>query len=283
MAKKYFWLKLKDDWFNSKDIKKLRKIAGGDTYTIIYLKMQLLSLKNEGKLYYEGVEETFYEELALELNEDPENVKITISYLQSRGLMEISNTDEYLLTEVPAALASETDSAERKRNQRKKEKEALLEDKNVTMSQPCHDMSQVCHTDIDIDIEKEIDKDTEKEIDKDICAADKAAAPEPEPIITLPLNTGQEYPIFESDIAEFSALYPAVDVLQALRGMRGWCMTNPAKRKTYRGIRRFINSWLAREQDKGGTPRYRKTINQNSGAEGLEEFANRARRWADSE
>lgn len=70
MAKKYYWLRLKDDWFNSKVIKKLRKIAGGDTYTIIYLKMQLLSLKNEGKLYYEGVEDSFEEELALDLDED---------------------------------------------------------------------------------------------------------------------------------------------------------------------------------------------------------------------
>ena len=43
--KRYYWLKLMDDFFDSKRIKKLRKMAGGDTYTIIYLKMQLLSLK----------------------------------------------------------------------------------------------------------------------------------------------------------------------------------------------------------------------------------------------
>ena len=43
--RKYYWLKLKDDFFKSRVIKKLRKIAGGDTYTIIYLKMQLLSIK----------------------------------------------------------------------------------------------------------------------------------------------------------------------------------------------------------------------------------------------
>ena len=36
--KKYYWLKLKEDFFRDKKIKKLRKIAGGDTYTIIYLK-----------------------------------------------------------------------------------------------------------------------------------------------------------------------------------------------------------------------------------------------------
>ena len=39
--------------------KKLRKIAGGDTYTIIYLKMLLIAMKNDGKLYFEGVEDDF--------------------------------------------------------------------------------------------------------------------------------------------------------------------------------------------------------------------------------
>ena len=55
MGKRYYWLKLPDDFFRQKPIKKLRKIAGGDTYTIIYLKMLLISLKNEGKLYFDGV------------------------------------------------------------------------------------------------------------------------------------------------------------------------------------------------------------------------------------
>lgn len=80
-GKKYYWLKLRNDWFGDKRIKKLRSIAGGDTYTIIYLKMQLLSLKNEGKLFFEGVEDDFVSELALDLDEEVENVKITVSFL----------------------------------------------------------------------------------------------------------------------------------------------------------------------------------------------------------
>ena len=47
-TKKYYWLKLYSDFFTSKRIKKLRKLAGGETYTIIYLKMQLLALGNNG-------------------------------------------------------------------------------------------------------------------------------------------------------------------------------------------------------------------------------------------
>ena len=87
IKKKYFWLKLKDDFFRQKEIKKLRKIAGGDTYTIIYLKMQLLSLKLGGKLIYEGVEDTFADELALELDEDEDNVQLTLYYLSKYSLI----------------------------------------------------------------------------------------------------------------------------------------------------------------------------------------------------
>jgi len=52
MAKRYYWLKLPDDFFRQKPIKKLRKIAGGDTYTIIYLKMLLIAIKQDGKIYF---------------------------------------------------------------------------------------------------------------------------------------------------------------------------------------------------------------------------------------
>ena len=74
MEKKYYWLKLKEEFFADKAIKKLRKIAGGDTYTIIYLKMLLKAIKQGNRLYFEGVEESFPAELALELDEEEDNV-----------------------------------------------------------------------------------------------------------------------------------------------------------------------------------------------------------------
>lgn len=68
MAKRYYWLKLPDGFFRQKAIKKLRKIAGGDTYTIIYLKMLLVAMKQDGRLYFEGVEATFYDELTVKIS-----------------------------------------------------------------------------------------------------------------------------------------------------------------------------------------------------------------------
>lgn len=73
------------------------------------------------------------------------------------------------------------------------------------------------------------------------------------PVITLPLNDGSEYPVSQEQSQEWAGLYPAVDVIQQLRGMRGWLLSNPNKRKTRRGIGKFINGWLSREQDKGGS------------------------------
>ena len=115
--KRYYWLKLKDDFFTQKAIKKLRKIAGGDTFTIIYLKMMLLAMKSEGKLYFEGIEESFYEEMSLVLDEEQDNVQLTVTYLINHKLMEVYE-NEYYLPESIQNTGSETKSAERVRKHR---------------------------------------------------------------------------------------------------------------------------------------------------------------------
>ena len=45
--RRYYWLQLKDDFFNSKEMKLMRKLPGGEEITIIYLKMML----NEGSCF----------------------------------------------------------------------------------------------------------------------------------------------------------------------------------------------------------------------------------------
>lgn len=171
-TKKYFWLKLKDDFFRDKKIKKLRRIAGGDTFTIIYLKMQLLSLKNSGKLIFDGVEENFVEELALELDEEVDNVKMTVAYLMSNNLLEEVETDEYILPQTIECIGSESTSAARVRKHRKKKKElqdaqkkeALPEPKNGQVLQ-CNAHETKCNTEIEKEKEKEIEKETDKQTD----------------------------------------------------------------------------------------------------------------------
>ena len=162
MAKRYYWLKLKADWFSDKRIKKLCSIAGGDTHTIIYLKMMLLSLKDEGKLYFEGVEDNFASEIALALDEDAENVKLTLAFLQRHGLIEIGDDDEYQLTEVPTIIGSETASAMRVREHRERKKQAVGNDRLLqcnTNETGGNNLKQV----YSVEREKEIEKEKEGE------------------------------------------------------------------------------------------------------------------------
>jgi len=127
--KRFWWLKLQETFFGDIKIKKLRRLADGDTLTIIYLKMQLLSLRNDGILIHDGVEESFAEELALALDEETENVKLVLVYLEKQKLIERLSDSAFLLPEAAESMGSETDAAERMRNMRSKKGE-LLSDNN---------------------------------------------------------------------------------------------------------------------------------------------------------
>lgn len=70
--------------------------------------------------------------------------------------------------------------------------------------------------------------------------------------IKIILNDKSFYDVPAEKIALWKETYPAVDVEQELKKMAAWSDANLSKRKTRRGIGRFINSWLSREQDRGG-------------------------------
>lgn len=69
-------------------------------------------------------------------------------------------------------------------------------------------------------------------------------------IVAIPLVGGKEFPVLQTQVDEWTAAYPAVDVIRQLAAMRQWCLANPTRRKTARGVLSFCNSWLMREQDK---------------------------------
>lgn len=140
-GKRYYWLKLYDDFFGSLRIKKLRKMAGGDTYIIIYLKMQLKAMKSEGVLRFKGVEADFVEELALDLDEEPDNVRVVLAYLVSCGLCETSDNINFFLPYSVENTGSETASAQRVRDFRAKQ--ALQCNTDVTQ------VKQLCNGEID--------------------------------------------------------------------------------------------------------------------------------------
>lgn len=106
--------------------------------------------------------------------------------------------------------------------------------------------------------------------DKDICTETEVSIPKEVPIkeifISLPLNDKTEHEVEKSEIDTWKDLYPSVNIEQELRSMKGWLIANSTKRKTKKGINRFINNWLAREQDKGYP---------NKGGENVGKYGNR--------
>lgn len=172
--KRYYWFRLHKDFFQKKEIKRLRRVAGGDTYTIIYLKMLLRSIVDGGKLYFDGYEETFVSELALDIDEDEQNVQITVNYLLKNGLLLECEADEYYLPEASNNTGSETAAASRMRKLRNKSKE--LDCNNVTelrnnvtaMLHECSQPLQTCYGEIEKenrDIDRVIDIDRHRDRD----------------------------------------------------------------------------------------------------------------------
>ena len=147
---RYYWLKFKEDFFDSKRIKKLRNMAGGDTYCIIYLKMQLKALKTGGVLEFTGVESEFADELALDLDEKPDDVRVTLLFLLQYGLCECSDNVHYYLPWVEANTGSETDSTQRVREYRERQKSLQC---NATVTK----VKRIGNAEKEIDKEIEID------------------------------------------------------------------------------------------------------------------------------
>ena len=148
--KRYYWLKLQEGFFRQKEIKRLRKIAGGDTYTIIYLKMLLQSLSSHGVLFFDSIENDFISELALDIDENEEDVAITVQYLMSKKILVEISEDEYLLTTCEEMVGSETASTRRSRKHRNNIK-ALQCNIDATKRNGEKEIEK----EIDIEIEKE--------------------------------------------------------------------------------------------------------------------------------
>jgi hypothetical protein len=88
---------------------------------------------------------------------------------------------------------------------------------------------------------------------KDINSSEPKKATEPTQyadVPKIPLNNGDEWQMPLDLYNECKTIYPAVDIDKELGKMRMWCISNPTKRKTPKGISRFVNTWLSKEQDR---------------------------------
>lgn len=197
--KRYWWLKLRENFFQQKEIRALRRRPNGNTLTIIYLKMQLFSLQHGGIILFEGFEDTFVEELSCQLDESPEDVEKTVLFLKKHKLLLELSPTEIQLPKVLECVGSEGGSAGRVRKFRQKE-ESLQSNTKALQSNgdtlQCNEKALLCYgdiekdTDIDTEKEKEIESKTEKkkEIEKGIVNTPQAV---PHPPYFEPQNEPQ--------------------------------------------------------------------------------------------
>lgn len=162
MAKKYYWLKLKENFFEREEIKVIECMPNGIKYINFYLKLLLKSVSTEGTLKFRGVIPYTPEMLGTITNTDVDTVKVATKLFADLGLMELWDDGTLFMVETQNMIGKEGDSAERMRRLRaKKTNEKQLPSQ-------CDDDVMKSDTEIEIDIEKDIYKEKEKKIELDI-------------------------------------------------------------------------------------------------------------------
>lgn len=157
--KRYYWLKLNENFFDREEIKVIENMPNGKDYIIFYMKLLLKSIKSEGRLLFRDVIPYTPDMLSAITGTDIDTVKASIDLFAKLGLMEIWDDGTLFMAETQNMIGSETDSARRMRRMRAKEKQKEL------LPSQCDKDVKKSDTDIEIDIEieKDIDKDTTKE------------------------------------------------------------------------------------------------------------------------
>lgn len=165
--KKYYWLKLKKDFFKRHDIQIIENMPNGKDYVLFYLKLLVESVDHNGGLRFNETIPYNEQMLATITNTNIDTVSKAMELFRSLGMVEILDDQTIYMNEVSKMLGAETYWAEKKREQRQKAKLNLSETPQIghcpSEVQTVQVMSKV---EIEKEIDIELDKDIEKEKDK---------------------------------------------------------------------------------------------------------------------
>ena len=95
------------------------------------------------------------------------------------------------------------------------------------------------------DNDNEYDKDNDLKEKDSFGVQKESVSALPQPAVEIPLKNGMPYSVPESDLKEYQALYPGLDVIHECQKAARWCRDNPARQKTRQGVKRFLGSWLS--------------------------------------
>lgn len=263
-GKRFYWMKLKESFMTSDTIDYFMLQPDGANYVVLYQMLCLKTINTDGRLSRQIGEVVIKYDIP-KIQRDlkwfsADTIRVALNLYKSFGLVYEDIDGVLVLADHNNLVGCETDWGEKKRRQRNSP--ALQSGDNVPTDVPTTVPTEIENRDRDKEIrDKSLDKDTDIEDTEDSCAEpETVSAP---PIISIILNDKTFFDVFSEDYNRWCELYPAVNVMQELRKMSSWSTDNPKRRKTKSGIRRFINAWLSKEQDKGGQYRY-----QGSGSSG---------------
>ena len=252
-GKRFYWMKLKESFMTSDTIDYFMSQPDGANYVVLSQMLCLKTINTDGRLSRQIGEVVIKYDIP-KIQRDlkwfsADTIRVALNLYKSFGLVYEDIDGVLVLADHNNLVGCETDWGEKKRRQRNSP--ALQSGDNVPTDVPTTVPIEIENRDRDKEIrDKSLDIDTDIEDTEDSCAEPvTVSAP---PIISIILNDKSFFDVSPEDYNRWCELYPAVNVMQELRKMSSWSTDNPKRRKTKSGIRRFINAWLSKEQDKGG-------------------------------
>lgn len=174
--KKYYWLKLKENFFEDDTISWIEEQENGKEYCLFYLKLCLKSLKTDGILIRNvGKMLVPYDvkQLGKITNTDVDTVRVAMELFKNIGLIEILEGGEIYLNQLQNMVGSETSKAQLMRNKRARDKKIIESGNNVTKELPnSYSSVENCYTELEKELEKEIELELQLE-EENLAAADK--------------------------------------------------------------------------------------------------------------
>lgn len=252
--KKYYYLKLKENFFDSDEMVLLESMPDGYLYSNILLKMYLKSLKFNGNLMVMGRIPYSPQMLATVLRHPVGVVEKALDIFKELELISVLDSGAIYMRDIQNFVGKSSTDGDRKREQRKALKSADETNVRTNVRQTTtrdRDRDRVRDTTRD----RDITRDRDKGLLVQSCETASAPAPAEPAVYTLPCIKNEVYAVTQSQIDSWAEAYPAVDIDLAIKQMVAWLDANPDRRKTRKGCARFINTWLGREQDSGKTPR----------------------------
>lgn len=162
--KKYYYLKIKDNFYDTEDIKLLQAMDNGYFYSDILMKLYLTSLKNNGKLMFKDHIPYNPKMIATITNHNVDIVEKALNIFKELGLIDILDNGAIYMADIQNFIGESSTEGDRKREYRRK----IDQEKNNLL--PMGQMSDERPPEIEIEIEKDIDikKNTKIDYTQDI-------------------------------------------------------------------------------------------------------------------